>query len=135
VPADQAVQLVSSDLEDAQEEVLGGDVFVLEALHLDLGALEDLLEAVGEGLPASLDPGEALQEGFQLALDLLRCDSQSLEDRHHHAFALLQQDAQQVFGLYHLVGRLLGLVDGALQGFLGFDGVLIEPHGPGLLFR
>ena len=128
--AEQAVGLAALAAAQREQEVLGGDVLVLEPRHLVEGGHEHVAERVADGRLAA---AELLRARLELALEprgqRLRGDLEALQQRGHQAVLLAQQGEQQVLGLdpgvLHGGGRLLG----GLQGLLGAFGEAIKSHG------
>ncbi len=112
-----------------EQEVLGGDVLVLQLLRLFLGAVEQLREPVAHvGLGAALHPGDAAQFVLEPRFDLLRVRPDLLEDRPRHAVGLVQEREEQVLDVDGLVLALAGLRLRLLQHFLGLHGQLVGSH-------
>ena len=93
-------------------------------------ALDHALEALGGVLlpGAAAHRGELLDRGLHLARERLGARAQLGEQRAHHALLLLQQGQQQVLGLDGLMAALVGQRLRGLDGFLGLDGQLVQPH-------
>ena len=77
---------------------------------------------------AAAHRGELLDLGLHGARERVGARAQLGEQRAHHALLLLQQSQQQVLGLDGLMAALVGQRLRGLDGFLGLDGQLVQPH-------
>ncbi len=113
-----------------EEEVLGGDVVVLEALRLVLGALEEGARSRIEGERPALDAGPPGRARRRAPADRGRHrppDASKRRDR--DPILVLEERGEQVL---HVENRALLLGRDALRGedgLLGPFGVTVELHG------
>jgi len=116
-------------LGDADEEVLGGAVLVLQALGFFPGAVQGGLESLGGVLAsAALHSGQLVELRLDLAGNDLRPRAQLGEERPDHAFLLLEQCQQEMLGHDGLVVALIRQGLRRLDGFLCLHGELVELH-------
>ena len=116
-------------LGDADEQVLGGAVLVLEALGLVPGAVQDGFEPRGDVLPpAATHLGELVKLGLHLAPDGLGVGSELGQERAHHTLLLLHEGQQQMLGLEPLMVSLIREGLGGLDRFARFHRQLVESH-------
>ncbi len=115
----------------AEQEVLAGDVLVLELHRLAGGLFEQVLEpAPDESVGAAAAYLRLFVQGLvDFAPDGLGVGAQLAQHRQNDAIFLSKQGAQQVLGRHLLVRALVGQVMGRSQCFLSLDGELVEPHG------
>src|SRR5207245_2681907 len=114
-PGGGAVTLMA----DAEQQVLGGGVVVLEPLGLALGALQRGAQPFAHVLAAAAAHlGGLGQLVLQPLLHRVGAGAELGEHRAHHALALLEQRDEQVLGLHRLVIVLVGESLGRLQRFL-----------------
>ncbi len=109
---------------EGEEEVLGGDVLVLEDVGLFGGAVEDLLQGGGHaGLGvAAGDLGQLGDGGVRAGEELLHADACAFEHGQDDALAVFQQGGEQVHGQDFRVAVLGGHGGGGLDGLLRLDG-------------
>src|SRR6185312_15795500 len=114
-----------------QQEVLAGDVLVLELL----GLLGRLFEEVGQPA-ADVDVGARAPhlrlrvEGALGGLANLRgVDPHLAQERARHAVLLVEQRQEQVLRRQFLVPAAPGQLMRGLDGLSGLDRQLVEPHG------
>src|SRR5262249_50741874 len=123
-------------LGDRHQEVLGGAVLVLQALHLVPGRVEDGLEPGAHVLPArAADLRELADLGLDIPPDRLRPRAELRQQRADDALLLLDQREQQVLGLDLLVTLTLREPLSSLDRLLGLHGELVEAkrrHAPSL---
>ena len=116
--------------QQAEEQMFGGDVLVLELLHLREGRIEHLLEvARDEGLlrhPSDL--GLLAQFFSERAGNFVGSSLQFLEDRSNDALRLLDQGEQQVLRLDGLLLQTFGQLLGCLESLLRFFREAIHSH-------
>ncbi len=120
---------------DGEQQVFGGDVFVLEIGSLFEGLLEQLVGGVRErGLRRfSGDLGKLLDLAVEVAENGLRADADFFEHGRDDAFFVFEQGGEQVDGQKLRVAVLGGKVVGALDGFLRFYGEFVPTDGHGKL--
>ncbi|MNL00019.1 hypothetical protein D3C87_1204370 [compost metagenome] len=127
----QRSRLIAS-LGRRQEQVLSGDVGVLECGSFLGGLGEQGLEGGGDSELRTLHLGKALELGFEGVLQGVPRDFEPGEQGDDDALVLGDQGREQVHGIHRRV--LMGLSDGlsVLDRLLGFQGETVETHG-GLL--
>jgi hypothetical protein len=93
-----------------EQDVLGGDVLVLELAHLVLGGVEDLDELAGGagGLAARPHGRHGGQRSVQAGADELRVDAELRQHRRDDAALLVEQREQQVLGRRLRIPALVG---------------------------
>ena len=116
-----------------QQQVLDGDVLVLEPLGLVLGAHQDLLQPLGEIDLARLDArardlGPARQLALDLGLERLGGHLHAGEQAGDQPLRLLQQREEKMLAVDLLVAIAQRLGLGALERLLGFLGQLVDVH-------
>ena len=85
---------------DGEEQVLGADVLVLQALGFGLRQIGDQLEARRDDAPATAVDLRLLADSCaRLARDGGRVELQLAQQRRHHAVVLLDQRDQQMLRL------------------------------------
>ena len=119
---------------DGEEEMLGGQVLILEPLHLGPGHIQDLLQSRAEIGLGAVHLGEAVERCLQVSGDAGRVCAQSQQERRHGPVLLFQEREQQVFGEDFLVLRLLGKRLCLLDRLLGLLGQTVgtDRHGEGV---
>ena len=116
---------------EREQQVLGGDVLVLEAAHLLLALAQDADELARRagGLAAG---GQRWASRRAAALTSPRSAPASApslaEHGHDDAAVLLEQDGEQVLGGHLRVAAALGELAGRGDGLLGLDGESISLH-------
>jgi hypothetical protein len=113
-----------------QQQVLGGQVLVVELGAGRVGGVEDLVERPGQARLAAVGPrqlGQLLVEEVAQGQRLL---AEPLEHGQDDALALAQQGEQEVVGRDLGVRRLLRRVDGRAESFLDLErpAIRIERH-------
>ena len=113
--------------QQAQQDVLGADVGVVQRLGFLLGKLEHFLDARGVRDVA----GQFLvRSGADLFLDLeahgLQVEAHFLEDIDGDALAKVDQAEQQVFGTHEAVVEAVGLLPRQRQHLLGARGEVVH---------
>ena len=91
---------------EGEQQVLGGDVLVLELAQLALGGAQDGDELAADGGLAggALDGREPVEGGVDVLADGLGAGAELAQDGDDEAVLLLEQDGEQV------LGRGLGVV-------------------------
>ena len=115
-----------------EQQVLAGDVFVLELLRLAGRLLDEVLEP-----PADIDVRRGAAD-LRLRIQRLghrlpdngRVDAELAQDRARDAVGLVEQRGEDVFRRQLLVGAAGGQFVRRLQRFLGLDCQLVESHLP-----
>jgi hypothetical protein len=119
---------------DAEQEVLGRDVLVLQLLRFLEGSVERTAQRVADARlrRRTRYTRQRRQQLVELCAERLDRDAELQEHRHGGAFRLRDQRTQEVRRLDHAVAtaRREGL--GLGQGLLALDGELVELH-PGFL--
>ena len=116
---------------EREQQVLGGDVLVLEVAHLVLGVAQDADELARRagGLAAGGQRRQRVERGVDLARAARRASAPSLaEHGHDDAAVLLEQHGEQVLGRHLRVAAALGELAGRGDGLLGLDGESISLH-------
>jgi hypothetical protein len=118
-------------LEEREEEVLGGDVVVLEVRGDLFGEVQQLHEDGGEARLGVLagDVRELREELRDLLRGLAGRDADALEERGHDAAFLLEEGVGEVFGRDFRMALGAGRLGGLLKDFLGLVGEAVEVHG------
>ena len=114
-----------------EQQVLGGDVLVLELAGGLLGAAEDLHDlAGGADVLGALagDSGKAVEGLVDLAADLRRGRAELLQHRHDDAAVLLEEDGEKMFGGDLRVAAVVGEALRGLDGLLRLDGEAVCVH-------
>ena len=127
--AAQGGQLSLGRSNDSQQQMFGADVVVLESFRLLFGFREHSPKSRTQILLADiLNLGHVLQDALQFREQLLRVATQPANQRRYDSVGLIRQIPQEMFGLYFLVGILLGDRVQAGYRLLGFDGKSIQLH-------
>ena len=119
---------LAADLGDAQQQVLGRDVFVAEPPGLGLGRLDDPLGPRIEGQRTALDPGARGQDRGQLAAEPGQIHAQAAERLGRDAVIGLDQRGQDVLRVEDRAVEALGGCLGGDDRLLGFLGETVELH-------
>ena len=107
---------------EREQEVLGGDVLVLELAHLVLGCAQHLHElGRGRGLGGAAQRRERVERRAHLAAQALDGDAQLAQHARDDGVALIEQHGEQVLGLHLGVAGGGREVDGRPEGLLGLD--------------
>ncbi len=122
-------------MRDGQQQVLGGNVFVLEVGGFFEGLLEQLVDFVRErGLGgASRNLGQLFEFAIDLAEHGLRTDADLFEHGRDDALLVFEQGGEKVERLQFGIAVLGGEFVRALDGFLRFDGEFVPTDGHGIL--
>ena len=121
LPRQDFLRRIALQVRDGQQQVLGGNVLVLEIGRFLEGALQKFVRRLGErGLRGSAagDFGQALDLAIGLVQHGLRTDADFLQHRQNDAFFVLQQRRQQVQRQQFRIAVLGGEVVAALHRFL-----------------
>ena len=117
-------------LDQGEQQVLGGDVLVLEALGFAEGLIQNPGECAAD--PALVGPAvdlwDAAEQLVHPVSEGARHRAQALHHPEHHAVGLRQQCVEQVLGLDDLVVAVGGETLGAGERLLGAPGQLVEIH-------
>ena len=123
-------QLLAADAEalvHRQQQVLDGEVVVLQVLAVGLGVLEDVGElAVHPRLVAAVGLGQLGDGLVGLVAHHQRREAEGLHERRGERVVLAGQGDQHVIGRELRVAVGLGLVDGRGHRLLGLDGPLLR---------
>ena len=117
--------------EQAEKEVFGADVIVVELSGLAGGGIECLFQGRAEeqvGGRGALDFGFAVYFALDGGGEDGRGEAKLLQESGDEAVLLLEQSGQEVDGVHFLIGIALGGLLGLLESFLGFDGEAIRRH-------
>ena len=119
---------------ESEQEVLGGDIFVLESFGLTGRRLEDAPKAIrGLDLRRSGATGEAAQGGLETIQDGLGRDLQTLEDGRYDAILLSAKRVQEMLGLELRVMPFLGQSLRGDDRLLGLLRQLVHVHCHGMV--
>ena len=129
------LRCVVLEVRDRQQQVLGGNVFVLEVRASLKACSSSLLRGVRErGLGRfSGNFGKLFDFPIDLAENGLRSDADFFEHGRNDAFFVFEQGCEQVDRQKLGVAVLGGEVVCALDGFLRFDGEFVPTDGHGRL--
>ena len=124
VTGEQIVSPVATLVGHGQQQMLGGDVLVLEVIRLFESLVEQALRGGGKaGLCcAAGDARQIFQNLVGLRQDCLRTGADFLQHRSNNALPVLQQRDQQVHGQQFGIAALGGDFRGALHRRLRLDG-------------
>ena len=128
--AEQPIRLAALAAGQREEEVLGGDVLVLESRHLVEGGHEHVAQRVTDsGLAATELLGPSVELALQARRQRLRRNLEALQQGGHQPLLLAQEREKKMLGLDPgVLHGGSGLLSG-LQGFLGSFREAIEAHG------
>jgi hypothetical protein len=117
-------------LGEREQEVLGGDVLVLEVAHLLLGEAQDANELGGRtgGLTAGAQRGQGLDGRVGVGAHARDVGAELLEHGRDDASVLLEQDEEQVLGRDLRVAAALGERARGRDGFLRLDREAVWLH-------
>jgi hypothetical protein len=120
---------LAPDLGDGEQEMLGGNVLVTQALRLGLRKLDDATGARIHRQRAALDPGPPCEDGREFATECGQVDTKPAERLGGDAVVRLDERRQDVLdvedrAVESLGGRLRGE-----DGLLGLLGEAFELHG------
>ncbi len=121
LPRQNLLRRIALQVRDGQQQVLGGNVLVLEIGRFLEGALQKFVGRLGErGLRGSAagDFGQALDLAVSLAQHGLRTNADLLQHGQNDAFFVLEQRRQQVQRQQFRVAVLGGEIVAALHRFL-----------------
>ena len=115
---------------EREQEVLGGDVLVLELAHLALGVAQDADELARRagGLAAGADRRQPVERGVGLRAHRGGVDAELGEHGRDDAAVLLEQHDEQVLGRDLRVARALGEGPRGGDGLLGLDREPVSLH-------
>jgi hypothetical protein len=114
--------------EQAEEDVLGADVGMVEGLGFLAGEGEDLLDAgcVGDAADGGLGFLADSHLLFHLGADGLEVEPHLLEHAHCHALPQLDQPEEEVLGADVVVVEAVGFLAGERQHLLGARGEVVH---------
>ncbi len=120
-------------IEDGQENVLGGYVFVFEPVGFFVGDIHDALDAWGnKDLPGAaakdVGLGAGAQDIVQPLFERVGVYFKDLQQLGHDAFRLLDKRQQYMFGIYLVMPIALNYLSGALRSLLGTFSKTIKSH-------
>jgi hypothetical protein len=126
-----ALENVVFQLRQAEQEVLGGDVFILEVVSRFEGCIEKLAQRIADERfgRRTADLGVLGDLGRGLGLDRAGVQSEFVDDRRDDAAILAKQRDEQVRGGDFGVAGAAGEVLRFDHRLLGFDCKLVEIHG------
>ena len=114
---------IAFGLGQREQQVLGGDVVVLEVFGLFAGAVEHLGQRVRHArLRAAGDLGQLGDGGVRAVQQFLHADARAFEHGQHDAFAVFQQRRKQMHGQDFRIAVLSGSGRGGLDRLLRFSG-------------
>jgi hypothetical protein len=114
---------------DDDEEVLGADVLVFEAIGLGLRLVGDQLQARRHArLRAAIRLRQLLQQLARAAGDVGRVDVHLPQQFRHDALALLDERDEQMFRLELRIVALARELDRGGDGFSRFFSVFVDIH-------
>ena len=119
---------LAADLGDREEEVLGRDVLVTEALRLAFGAFDDAPGARIHRQRAALDPGPPGEDGRELAAEAGQVHAEAAQGLGRDAVVRLDERGQDVLGVEDRALEPLGGGLGGDDGLLGLLGESFELH-------
>ena len=106
-----------------------GHVLIAEFLEVVVGALEHLVGRAREVLSGTTaDAGVVFHDAVGGAAEHLVVDAEFLKDEGGDVVVHVHDAGEQVACLYVLLVVLKGQLLGALDGFLGFYGQIVEIH-------
>jgi hypothetical protein len=116
---------------DREQQVLDGDVLVLELAHRALGGAQHGHElGRRRRLGRGRERRQRVERGVDVGAQDVRRRAQLAQDRHDEAaVGLLEQHGQQVFGGDLCVAPARGEREGCLQGLLRLDREAVSLHG------
>ena len=116
--------------EQAEQQMFGADVIVLEFVRLGLRGIERFAQGrAGINLRGALDLVAAGQFAFQFGLQLRGRHADFLEQFGHEAFRLAEQGQQQVLAVHFLVRHFAREALRLRQRLLRFEGQFLRLHG------
>ena len=118
-----------------EEQVLGRDVLVAEALGLVLRALDQRPGPRVEAELAAFDARASAEHRRELHRDLGRVGTELAQDHDGDALAILEERGEDVLGVEHGARGARGELLGGEDGLLGLLGVAIEFHGVRPMFN
>ena len=113
---------------DAEEQVLGRDVFVGQPAGLFLGPLDHPLGARVEGDLATLDAGAPGEQAGQLVAEGGQVDAEPAERLGRHAVVGLDEGGQDVLRIEDRAVEVLGVLLGGDDRLLGLLGETVKLH-------
>ena len=119
---------LATELDRAEQQVLGRDVLVAEAAGLALGVLDDLLRARVQRQRAALDAGPPGEDRRELAAERGQVHAEPAERLGRDAVVRLDERGEQVLGVEHRALEPLGELLGGDDGLLGLLGEAVELH-------
>ena len=137
VVGEQAAHGGAAVVEDAEHQVLNGDVAVAHLLGDLLGEAQYLAQ-LRRGIDlaaAAADAGQLAYLGVQLREQRVAVDAHPAEQRADEAAVLVDEGVEQVLARQVLVAVLLGHGLGGIYGFNRFLGVFFSVHGDNTSFR
>ena len=122
---------------NGKQQVLGGDVFILEVVRFFEGTIQNLVQDIGN--IRLRRTSRHLGQLFDLAVHLvqhgLRPHADLLENRRHDALAVLEQRRQQMDRHQFGIAVFRRQIAGALYCLLSFDCKLVPTNGHGILLN
>ena len=115
-------------LDESQQQVLGGDVLVLEGIGLPERLLQDGIEPGGDASVRALGSGEGSEAPVHVDSHTRGVRTQLAQGRRHDPTLLREQELQQVLGRHLRVIALFGVRLGGRQRLLCLHRELIHSH-------
>ena len=106
-------------VEHGEDEVLDGDVVVLELLRLVLRADEELVEPVGDavlGCPGTADLGDVIERSLRLGHEKIERDFEPLEEAGNKPVFLSKESVEKMFDIDGLIAEAGGFVLSSAEG-------------------
>ncbi len=115
--------------QQAEQQMFGADIIILELVGLGLRGIERLAQGqAGINLRAALDLVAAGQIVFEFGLQLRGRHADFLKQFGHEAFRLAEQGQQQMFAVHFLVGHFAREALRLRQRLLRFEGQFLRLH-------
>ena len=128
-PIRDATKAVAALFQQAQEQVLRGNILILEPLRLGQSRLESGLQVIGRiNIGPALNGGTAHQLRFQFPHQSTHLHTGFFQQRRNDSVGLSHQSQSQMLTVESRMVMILGPGLGCLNGLLGLLGQFIECH-------